>query len=183
MRQPSLVEHIRWDSFHLSFIETNVVGTDISHARPVCCYTNIYFISSKKPKRAVVRVQRALAISLCNLQRVRMFMTIRHQYTRRVLNHLLDQSPDKISTRPSAFSDSWVMHIVQRGVGLQDPACDAATAWNTGPIDHLSPWVPEVVGLEPVCLRAVEQRCFRASSTLPRLLHLGQSSGPSNPER
>ena len=41
------------------------------------------------------------------------------------LNHPLDQSPDKISTRLSAFSgacseigtDSWVMHIVQRGGG------------------------------------------------------------------
>ena len=34
-----------------------------------------------------------------------------------------------------------------------------------------------MVGIEPVCLRAVEQWSYGASSTLPRLLHLGSILG------
>ena len=55
-------------------------------------------------------------------------------------------------------AESWVMHIVHKGGGgLQDPVCDAATAGNPAPIDYLTPGVPQVVALKPICLRAAEQ--------------------------
>ena len=44
--------------------------------------------------------------------------------------------------------------------GVQNPVCEPATTGNLGPAYQLLPWV---VGLEPVCLRAAEQRSYTSS--------------------
>ena len=53
------------------------------------------------------------------------------------------------------------------GRGLQAPVCDTATAGDLGLTDHLTQESQKMVSLEPICLRAAEQRRCRSSSTLP----------------
>ena len=97
--------------------------------------SNPHQVSSKKPKIAVVMVQRAQAISLGNLPvrenakepKGRDVHDV-HRHTRRhspFLHHMSDQSPEKIATRLSPFSssrsaicaDHWVMYLVQGSGG------------------------------------------------------------------
>ena len=102
-------------------------------------------------------------------------MMFRHRYT---LRH------EKISTRQSPLSgawseigeDPWVMRIVH---GVQNPIYEPATTGNLGSAYKL---LPEVVDLEPVCLRAAEQRRYTARSTLPRQLQLSVPCNQGNRE-
>ena len=70
--------------------------------------------------------------------------------------------------------DPWVIRIVH---GVQSLVCEPVTAGNLEPAYQLLPWV---VGLEPVCLRAAEQRSYKSISTLPRQLQLSVPCNQGN---
>ena len=62
-------------------------------------------------------------------------------------------------------------------MGVQNPVCEPATTGDLGPAYQL---LPGMVRLEPVCLRAAEQRSYKASSTLPRQLQLSVPCNQGN---